>query len=352
MKKESKSKTSSFLVRALRLVESVSFWGVAVCSVASLLHADQFRLGMLLTYSPRLFWLMIATFLFFKYAIARSYRWSLLMSIFALLLIWDMPLGLGRAAESSDEVHSLTLLSFNTGAEVDHAEQLSELCVEEGVEILSLQEVSSSQREVFANAFPEFHFFHGDESAEFENAEPRVFSSLIGIKKNLLSSHNDVEVFTRITGYRTFAIKARLNDGRFLRVANVHTTKPFTIYYGLQKLFSNAARKAARHQNEKELLDVWLAQDAETPTIIAGDFNAPASSSNLRFEDMFHSHRKAGSGLHLTYPRSFPFIGIDHIVTSEHIVFTTSEIVDAGFSDHRAQIATFQLKKQNPQQSN
>ena len=344
MTPKSKSAANRILSRCLRFVELVSFWGVVASAAASLLHADQFRLGMLLTYSPRIFWLAIATVLLLRYATSKRCLRSLLIFASALLLIWDTPVGLGRAVDADEkESAALMLLSFNTGAKADHAGSLRELSSRKGIDILCLQEVTPSQRDVYANKFPNFRFFHGDESANFEHAQRRVFSSLIGVKADLLSRGSDVEVFTGITGYRTFAIKAKMNDDRFLRIANVHTTKPFTIYYGLGKIFSNAAHKAARHRDEKKQLGEWLAKDAQTPTIIAGDFNAPANSENLRFAGMSHSHRQAGTGLHLTYPRSFPFIGIDHILGNDKIVFTSSETVDARYSDHRAQVATFQI---------
>ena len=330
-----------FRHRFARLFATLCFWGLAASSLASLLRLDEFRIGMLLTYSPRLFWMLVAAALLLNCLIfKRFYRFALVL-LFVCILVWDTPLGCGFANSIKDDGAELTLLSFNVANKFRHVQQLENLCSERNVDLLSLQEVSVRRRKEFFNALPEYRFFHGDKTIEFEHADPHVFSSLIGIRKSLLDDDQPVDIFTGITGYRTFAIKTTLNNGQRLRIANVHTTKPFTLYHGVGKLFFNAANKAARHRDERQQLIEWLAADTNTPTIIAGDFNAPANSYNLRIPGTTDASRKTGSGLHLTFPRKFPFIGIDHILATENITFTSFEIVDAGFSDHCAQVSTF-----------
>ena len=344
MDNQSSPTSLGFLKRLSRVFETLSFWGLATSSLASLLRLDTFRIGMLLTYPPRIFWMLIAALLLLNCLIfKRFYRIGLIL-LFTCMLVWDTPLGsigVGFTNRTTDKAAEITLLSFNVGNSVDNTQQLAKLCLEREVDLLSLQEVSPQNRNAFFDALPEYHFFYGDDAIDFEHAEPWVFSSVIGIRKSLLDDDQPVELFTGITGYRTFAIKAKLDSGQALRIVNVHTTKPVTIYYGVEKLLSNAATKAARHRGEKQKLTEWLDADTNTPTIIAGDFNAPANSFNLRFPNTVHSHRKSGSGLHLTFPRSYPAIGIDHIIATKQFVFTSCDIVDAGFSDHCAQVATF-----------
>jgi len=350
MENHSSSKLLGAIKQLARRVETICFWGLAASSLAPLCRLDEFRIGMLLTYSPRILWMLIAGILLVNSLVSKRFYRSGLVLFFACLLIWDTPLGSsGRAfvKNTTHEQAEFTLLSFNVGNQVDHAQQLAELCLKRNVDLLSLQEVSPLNRDAFRDALPEYRFFHGDEAIDFEHAEPWVFSSLIGIRKSLLNVGQPVEISTSITGYRTFAIKATLDNGQALRIANVHTTKPVTIYYGVEKFLSNAANKAARHRGEKQQLAQWLESDTDTPTIIAGDFNAPANSYNLRFPNTIHAHRNAGSGLHLTFPRSFPVIGIDHIIASENITFTSCDIVDAGFSDHCAQVSTFFFRQSN-----
>jgi len=319
MENHSSSKLLGAIKQLARRVETICFWGLAASSLAPLCRLDEFRIGMLLTYSPRILWMLIAGILLVNSLVSKRFYRSGLVLFFACLLIWDTPLGSsGRAfvKNTTHEQAEFTLLSFNVGNQVDHAQQLAELCLKRNVDLLSLQEVSPLNRDAFRDALPEYRFFHGDEAIDFEHAEPWVFSSLIGIRKSLLNVGQPVEISTSITGYRTFAIKATLDNGQALRIANVHTTKPVTIYYGVEKFLSNAANK-------------------------------PANPYNLRFPNTIHAHRNAGSGLHLTFPRSFPVIGIDHIIASENITFTSCDIVDAGFSDHCAQVSTFFFRQSN-----
>ena len=341
MESNSSPTHSGFRQRIGRFIETLCFWGLAAASLASLLRLDEFRVGMLLTYPPRVLWMLVAAALLVNYLISkRFYRFGLVL-VCVCLLVWDTPIGGGFTNSATDETTQITLLSFNVCDSVDHAHQLADLCSARDVDLLSLQEVSPQNREAFFEALPEYRFFYGDEDFDFEHIEPWVFTSVIGIKKSLLDDDQPVEVFTAITGHRTFAIKATLDNDQALRIVNVHTTKPLTVYYGVKELLFSAASKAARHRGERRKLAAWLDADTNTPTIIAGDFNAPANSYNLRLSTTCHSHRNAGSGLHLTFPRSLPIIGIDHIVATENIIFSSSDIVDAGFSDHCVQVATF-----------
>ena len=340
-----------FRQRLARLVERLCFWGLAASSLASLLRFDTLRIGMLFTYPPRILWMLVAAILLLNCLISKRFYRIALILLFMCILVWDTPLGsMGSAFtnRATGGQTKLTLLSFNVANRANQADDmqlLANLCAERNVDLLSLQEVSPRRRKFVFDALPEYRFFHGDKTVDFEYAEPYVFSSLIGVKKNLLDENQPVDVFTGITGYRTLAIKVTLNNGQALKIVNVHTTKPFTLYHGVKKLLTDVANKAERHRSEWQQLKDWLNADTNSPTIIAGDFNAPANSYNLRFPSTSHAHRTAGSGLHLTFPRSFPFIGIDHIVATEEIAFASYDIVDAGFSDHCAQVATFFFKQ-------
>ena len=325
----------------------ILFFVVVVSSFSSLLRLDHFRLGMLLTYSPRIFWILIALVFLFVFARKKSHRRLLITGVCVAMLLYDLPMvGLWNT-DSAQRDNELTFLSFNIANEVEHASAIAEICDEMNVDLLSLQEVSPNERSKLTLALEEYEFFHADESAKFEHAEPRVFSSLIGIRKSLIEDRESIRVLTGITGYRTFAVEVKLKRRPSLQIVNVHTTKPFTIYYGISKFFSNAANKASRHRNEKEYLDQWLMKRQSIPTIVAGDFNAPANSYNVRFANLNHAHRQAGVGPHLTFPRAFPFIGIDHVLVSEQIETRSSTIVDAGFSDHRAQLTTIRIRPTN-----
>ena len=302
---------------------------------------------MLLTYPPRVVLMVIALVLAGGYLLKRRFVRLTLVALFSLMLIYDLPWQVNLCPLVKHAAKTeLTLLSFNTRNDVEHRGELAKFCQDNQVDLLSLQEISARQRQKFINAMPEYYFYWGDSSHQFEHADRRVFSCLIGIRKRLIADVDSVKVFTGITGYRTLALRCQLqiSDPIPFQLINVHSTKPVTIRQGLKVFISDAASKAARHRQEKMHLDRWLNAQAPAASIIAGDFNAPANSFNLKFKHTTHAHRQSGNGPHLTFPRNFPVIGIDHIVGNSKITFTQYKIIDLGFSDHRAQLTKFEFK--------
>ena len=334
-----KTRSRKLITGIGRLFEWLVFFGLAASSVSTLLYADQFRIGMLLTYTPRVVWLVIAALLLVFYVCNRQKYRIVFVILFSVLLVRDLPIGGG----SSQVDECLTLLSFNFGNEVEQTHRIAKLCDEENVDVLIIQEVSPANRSRFVAALPDFTFCWPDESVEFEHSEPWVFSCLTGVRSELLADEASTEVFTGITGYRTFAVQTEI-AGRSVHLVNVHSTKPVRLYYGLADFVSYAASKAARHRVERDRLACWISSHDDAPVLVAGDFNAPANSYNLRFADLHHAFGDSGTGVHLTFPRSCPMIGIDHVLGSERVSFVSCKIIDAGFSDHRHQVTRFQIK--------
>jgi len=334
-----KTRSRKLIAGIGRLFEWLVFFGLAASSVSTLLYADQFRIGMLLTYTPRVVWLVIAALLLVFYVRNRQkYRIGFVI-LFSVLLVRDLPIGGG----SSQVDECLTLLSFNSGNEVEQTHQIAKLCQSENVDVLMIQEVSPANRLKFTEALPGYTFFCADSNVEFEHSEPWVFSCLTGVRKELITDRESTEVVTGLTGYRTFAVLVEIS-GRPIQLVNVHSTKPARLYFGVSDLISYAATKAARHRTEKDRLARWISDHDDAPTLVAGDFNAPANSYNLRFADLHHAFRDSGTGLNLTFPRAFPIIGIDHVLATEDVKFSSCKIIDSGFSDHRSLITRFQIK--------
>ena len=102
---------------------------------------------------------------------------------------------------------------------------------------------------------------------------------------------------------------------------NVHTTKPIDLSEGFSGLLSNAYVKATRHRQEADRLQSWLFAHQDIPVIVAGDFNAPLNTYNGRFEGLINAQDAAGHGVHRTFPRDRPFIGIDHVLASTQFRF-------------------------------
>ncbi|MFK7768018.1 MAG: endonuclease/exonuclease/phosphatase family protein [Mariniblastus sp.] len=355
------SSVNGWRLRSASAIELVLFYGLIACSVAALLSLDQFPIGMLLTYPPRLVLLLLAALMMFCYLLGRRFMRLTLVALCSLLLIYDLPwqINISALEKPSRSKSEFTLLSFNVENDFKMRDELANFCATNNVDLLSLQEVSAHKRPKFITALQDYYFFWGDSNHNFEHEDRRVFSCMVGIKKSLLPDPNSVEVFTGITGYRTMAIECDIrpdfgagsrigsssNSTIPLRLVNVHTTKPVTIMHGLKVFIADAAAKATRHRQEKTDLDRWLESRDPSATLIAGDFNAPANSYNLKFRNWAIAHRQTGNGPHVTFPRTMPIIGIDHVIGNPEIKFTKYKIVDLGFSDHLGQLVSFQFRK-------
>jgi endonuclease/exonuclease/phosphatase (EEP) superfamily protein YafD len=233
-----------------------------------------------------------------------------------------------------------TLLAFNTGDDFGDGSAIAELCRRKHVDVLSLQEVSPSHRLRLVESLPDYTFFAGDPAHEFETGARRSFTCVTGIRRALLFEEPRVE--TAITGYRTFALRIRSGD-TFLWIVNVHGTKPIWRGKPWWATVTNAWRKARWHREERDRLEAWLLGRNGEPMVLAGDFNAPEKTWNVRFPGFVSAHETAGRGLGWTFPRRLPILRIDHVLGNNGIQLCAYETFDAGFSDHRGQLARFTI---------
>jgi len=327
----------------LRLADLVAFTALLVASLSSLLRLDQFTIGMPLTYSPRLLWLFVAIFLAFCYLCLRRFKRLAVVAVLAAVLCYDAGWGIGKRKHLDGRI--LTLLSFNT--HYASGEDIAKLCAEHNVDILALQEnfPSMGPRREFTKALPQYQFFTGDRDASAERKPKWYFSCITGVRRNLLEQPQTPDLETAITNYRSFALKLNLDQGPIWLV-NVHTTKPVTLIRKDIKLsVKDSILKAERHRLEGDRLREWveLHQESITPMLLAGDFNAPGNTQNLRFPGFKNAQREVGRGFHLTFPGRFPIFGIDHVLGNDAIEFQSCEVLNTGFSDHRAMLVRFRM---------
>lgn len=329
----------------------VLLWGIATAA-ASLLALDRFREGMLLTYPPRYLCLAvtIAASSVFAACGCRKRAW-IAMSCCGLLGVqfgWG-PASLGAAVDRTD---GFTILALNVHDETAHVAKLAELCREENVDFLLLQEVRPENRSAFVDGLTDFDFVHADESLTFEHSDRGPFTSLIGVHQSLKSEQPQV-IETAITGYRSFALRVPVQNSTAattqsnvsgIWLVNIHTTKAFWTADGLTGLRDKADMKSAWHVKERDLLESWLARHRSEPVILGGDFNAPWNSHNLRINGLDNAHLASGAGPHLTFPRAYPIWGLDHILGTAPIEFLSYRILDTGYSDHCAQIGRFRIR--------
>lgn len=301
---------------------------------------------MALTYPPRALVLALALALLLEGLLRRRQRLELparrrwlqasVMGVAATCLAPQLDWGGGCTDPPPGH---LTVLSYNVHHNGARAPDLARLAERRGAEILCLQEVRAGERQAFIEALPGYSFFWADENERIEHWNYGPISSVIAIAKSVLGD-DPVELDTAITGYRTFAVRAQVGAAQ-LWIVNVHTTKSFWSPSDALSLMTRARYKATWHRFEREHLLAWLDDHQGQPTIIAGDFNAPAGTVALDLPGTVRAHAVAGEGWHRTAPAALPLWGIDHILAAGAVQFFTYETIDPGMSDHLAQVATF-----------
>jgi len=311
---------------------------LAAAAVAPGFAVDRWRPAMALTYAPRVVLAATALILATFFLLRRRPRRALTATLAAVLLAAQLGWG-GGARDVTDD--ALTVMTCNVAHETGNAERLARVVAEQDVDVLCLQEVQPPERQAFVTALPDYHFVWADEQERFEHDDFGPFSSMIGVRRSLLSDTPDVE--TAITGYRTFAARVEL-AGKPLWVVNVHTTKPLWLEGGPVDLVARASEKAAWHTGEREQLVDWLDAHRDEAVLVAGDFNAPTGSHNLRLPGLRHAQAEVGSGWHRTFPRAFPLWALDHVLVNDGVVLESCETIDAEVGDHLAVRVGFSLR--------
>jgi len=296
-------------LRWIRLAfDLVLLWSF-ISAISIPLQLDNWPPAVFLAYPPRAPYILLAAG-FAAYLlltrillrqIKRGYWLRLGMSLTTIIcciysLGWN-PLRTPPAIADATSKFSISLVTANTGGHpVEFADQLAKLRLPE---VICLQEVSVSHRKKIAARFPNHQY---------------------------------------VTGYRTFAVIAPLRSGssKSLAIVNVHTTKALAFHAGLQGFISKTPRKSYQHVDERIAIESWAKkQPNNLGILLAGDFNAPTRTVGVRFNEFANSHLTATNSSLLTFPESWPVLGIDHVFGNGRIHFTKSEVLRNSFSDHR-----------------
>jgi endonuclease/exonuclease/phosphatase (EEP) superfamily protein YafD len=142
-----------------------------------------------------------------------------------------------------------------------------------------------------------------------------------------------------------------LPDGTNVEVVNVHLASAATDLR-LWRRSAWAEHRSNRRMRQQELaVTLQILRQTTlfpaTPTILGGDFNAPASDVVHRqlaphFLDAFHS---AGTGWGDTFHRRFPILRIDRIhATPDHFAPLRCRVIPIRHSDHRIVVADLLVK--------
>jgi len=150
-----------------------------------------------------------------------------------------------------------------------------------------------------------------------------------------------------VTESRCQLVEVEMYDGRRLELVNIHLQSAATNLrlYDRECWWEHRKNRTTR-QVELSYILAHLEQRTSYPrfpTIIAGDFNAPANDLVYRmlkknFTDAFDA---VGTGWGNTYHRKLPLLRIDQIYGSSKLIPVRSQAFTVSDTDHRLVIADF-----------
>ncbi|HBI31064.1 MAG TPA: hypothetical protein DDY45_03430 [Verrucomicrobiales bacterium] len=151
----------------------------------------------------------------------------------------------------------------------------------------------------------------------------------------------------RFSKYRTQLVKAEMFDGRKLNLMNLHLLSAAT-NMKLHQL--NCWREHIKNHTLRRIeLSSSLAglrqygSHPRFPTIVAGDFNAPANDSVHRImrKEFTDSFDAVGTGWGNTFHRVLPLLRIDYIYGSAKLIPVRSQTFTRHKTDHRMVVSDF-----------
>jgi vancomycin resistance protein VanJ len=137
--------------------------------------------------------------------------------------------------------------------------------------------------------------------------------------------------------------------GQLLEVACVHLRGAVTDVrlYKTEAWRNHAENRRSRQADMFQLLGWQRFFSRRNPSIIGGDFNAPAGDAVFQqlkqqgFRDLWG---QVGSGWPNTYPNRLPVLRIDHLWGNESIEPVAARVVQTEGSDHRMVVCDFRLR--------
>ncbi|NNC90334.1 MAG: hypothetical protein HKN82_17915 [Akkermansiaceae bacterium] len=152
-----------------------------------------------------------------------------------------------------------------------------------------------------------------------------------------------------LEGFRSQHVTMRLPNGRKVELVNLHLQAASTdlALWRRECWHTHAVNRQLRRRELAVALTLLeTSTPTRGPTILAGDFNAPATDSIYRVvrRDFIDSFAVAGVGWGNTYHRRFPILRLDHIFVSEEFLPVRSCVVSIPESDHRMVVSDLILQ--------
>ncbi len=307
-------------------------------------------LGSVVTFLPRLPWLLPGLLLLVASLLARSKSFwiNLATALFVLLSVaefnvpwqrWNEP-----ASPAAQEGRTLRVVSCN----VQHFTPDFSLVLREvqraKPDLVALQEASRPPR-LLLDHFEGWH-------------QVQVRGLWVASKWPLrLLGECQTDLFAHLSG---IAVEVDAPFGKFV-LADLHLMtarkslvelRPLELASGDSQL-ALAGATVERMQEARQVREFVTKHSAELPMIVVGDFNMPTSSSVYRasFGDLTNAFESSAWGFGFTapckrfrwWPNNTPWQRIDHILSNESWQVRDCHIGEWDGSDHRLIVATLQM---------
>lgn len=260
---------------------------------------------------------------------------------FAVMFWWHAGFFIPSARVSSDAVAAAAnapstgdnvarVMTVNTNNGMASAQEIVDICREQNVEILCLQELGGSMLEDLEAAginevLP--YSIVSDQATQISN----------GGRNGIWSAAPMDNISTNLLPIETSSMPAAdiTVGNQTIRVVSVHPNSPVR---GAQDLWDNG------------LATIGQLQDYDHSYVIMGDFNS--TWNHARFRDLLGASfvdagQQSGEGFHMTFPSSGPIpplVELDHILYTKDSGVVVSELscVEVSGTDHMALLGTLE----------
>ncbi len=150
--------------------------------------------------------------------------------------------------------------------------------------------------------------------------------------------------------YRDQQVTIRMADGRLMEVVNIHLHSAATdLRFWNRSTWTGHRINRTLRRDELTIVQQVLQQTTQfpdTPTLLGGDFNSPASDVVHRqlARDFTDAFTAVGIGWGDTFQRRFPILRIDLLYATRHLTPVRAKTVTTRCSDHRMVVADFVMR--------
>lgn len=156
-----------------------------------------------------------------------------------------------------------------------------------------------------------------------------------------------IELEVPVPMYRTQILTVKMNSGESIQLMNTHLQDAAKNLRLWDPECWKQHRDNRKHRQTELAYTTKILREKSPyhrlPTLVAGDFNAPANDAVYRLlgTDFTGAFETVGTGWGNTYHSSLPLLRIDHIFSSKKLVPIRCKAFKTTDSDHRAVIADY-----------